>query len=135
MVLERTVPETEAGLAVGMRMTELGAGDCRNDGECEHQRATAVEEKSELCHREHLLPLEPEVLESFCRLAVQNRCATLVAAPGRQVTLGDPRGRTMRRRRQLGKFIFGVAECRFGLVEPLLQQQGATEYQAGIADL
>ena len=56
MVLEGAVPETEAGLAVRMRMTELRAGDCRNDGECEHQRTTAVEEKSELCHREHLLP-------------------------------------------------------------------------------
>jgi hypothetical protein len=37
-------------------MTELRADDSSDDGQCEHQRATAVEEKSELCHREHLLP-------------------------------------------------------------------------------
>jgi hypothetical protein len=54
MALEGTVPETEAGLAV--RMTELRADDSSDDGKCEHQRTTAVEEKSELCHREHLLP-------------------------------------------------------------------------------
>ena len=97
MALEGAVPETEAGLAVQAWMTEPCADNSSDDGKREHQRATAVEEKSELCHREHLLPLEPEVLESFCRLTVENRCATLVAAPGRQVTLGDPRGRTMRR--------------------------------------
>ena len=78
-------------------MTEPRADDSSDDGDREHQRTTAVEEKSELCHREHLLPLEPEILEGFCRLAVQDRGTALVAALGRQVTLGDPRGRTMRR--------------------------------------
>jgi hypothetical protein len=56
MTLEGSVPETEAGLAIRMRMTELRADDSSDDGEHEHQRATAMEEKSELCHREHLLP-------------------------------------------------------------------------------
>jgi hypothetical protein len=56
MTLEGPVPETEAGLAIRTRMTELRADDSSDDGEHEHQRTTAMEEKSELCHREHLLP-------------------------------------------------------------------------------
>jgi hypothetical protein len=39
-----------------VRITALRADDSSDDGEHEHQRATAMEEKSELCHREHLLP-------------------------------------------------------------------------------
>ena len=53
MALEGAVPETEA---IAVRMTELRADDSSDDGKCEHQRTTAVEEKSQLCHREHLLP-------------------------------------------------------------------------------
>ena len=56
MALEGPVPETEAGLAARMRMTELRADNSSDDGKHEHQRTTAMEEKSELCHREHLLP-------------------------------------------------------------------------------
>ena len=56
MTLEGPVPETEAGLAIRTWMTELRADDSSDDGEHEHQRTTAMEEKSELCHREHLLP-------------------------------------------------------------------------------
>ena len=47
------------------------------------------------CHREHLLPLEPEILESFGCAAVQHRGPTLVATAGREVALGDPRGRAV----------------------------------------
>ena len=48
------------------------------------------------CHsEEHLLPLEPEVLERLGCTAVQHRRATLISPPRRQVTLGDPRGSTM----------------------------------------
>src|SRR3954464_4645662 len=88
------------------------------------------------CHSEvHLLPLEPEVLERLGCAAVQNRRTTLVSPPRRQVSLGDPRGSTMRRRGQLRERVLGIGERRLGLVEPALFEQGATEHEPGIADL
>lgn len=43
----------------------------------------------------HLLPLEPEVLERFCSAPVELRGHLVLTAPRRKVALGDPRGRTM----------------------------------------
>ena len=43
----------------------------------------------------HLLPLEPEVLERFCSAPVELCGHLVLTAPHRKVALGDPRGRTM----------------------------------------
>jgi hypothetical protein len=68
------------------------SGDCRDDSQAnDHRRAAPDEECECLCHREHLLPSEAEVLERFGRLAVQHRRATLVTAARSEVALGDPR--------------------------------------------
>jgi hypothetical protein len=64
---------------------------CRNDRHGEQESALAMEEQSDLCHREHLLSLKPEVLERFGCLAVQDRRVAFLTAAGRQVSLGDPR--------------------------------------------
>jgi hypothetical protein len=90
MGLERPVPQTLAG------MTEAGTSDSRDDGQSNYERAAAVHEQGD--HREHLLPLEAEILKSFGGTAVERRGPPLIAALGRQVTLRDPRGRTMRGR-------------------------------------
>jgi hypothetical protein len=96
MDLERPVPQTMAGMA---GMAEAGTSDSRNDGQSKYERAAAVHEQSDLgCHREHLLPLEAEILKRFGGAAIEPRGPPFIAALGRQVTLGDPRGRTMRGR-------------------------------------
>jgi hypothetical protein len=63
----------------------------------ENGRSTPGEESDLGSHREHLLPLEPEVLERFGRLAEQARRTALVTAARCEVALGDPGGRAMRR--------------------------------------
>jgi hypothetical protein len=64
----------------------------RDDGQNEHDRRAAMEQERDLGgHREHLLPSEAEVLERLRRLAVQDRRATLVPSPRREIALGDPR--------------------------------------------
>jgi hypothetical protein len=73
-------------------MEPTSSGDCRDDSQANHDRRAAPDEECEcLCHREHLLPSEAEVLERFGRLAVQHRRATLVTAARCEVALGDPR--------------------------------------------
>ena len=70
--------------------------DRRNDRQGIHESGTTPGEKRDLRgHREHLLPLEPEVLERFGRLAVQTRRTALIAATRREVALGNPGGRAM----------------------------------------
>jgi len=97
--LERAVPQTGDGATVTVTVTaalptrtrerrEQRQGD--NDG-----RSTPGEESDLGSHREHLLPLEPEVLERFGRLAVQTRRTALIAATRREVALGNPGGRAM----------------------------------------
>ena len=90
MELQRPVPQTLAG------MTEAGTSDSRNDSQSKYERAAAVHEQSDLgCHREHLLPLEAEILKRLGGAAIQSRGPPLIAALGRQVTLCDPRCRAM----------------------------------------
>jgi hypothetical protein len=79
-----------------MREPVRASKQSRNDSQNEDDRRAAMEQERDFGgHREHLLPSEAEVLERFGRLAVQNRCAALVATPGSEVALGDPRGGAM----------------------------------------
>jgi len=100
MSLERAVPESD-DRAIAMTVARLAVARPRKGGE---QRqgdddgcSTPGEESDLGSHREHLLPLEPEVLERFGRLAEQDRRTALVTAARCEVALGDPGGRAMRR--------------------------------------
>ena len=99
MTLQWAVPEADNGTvavavaaAVPTRPRKRGErGQGENDSD-----STPGEESDLGSHREHLLPLEPEVLERFGRLAVQARRTALIAATRREVALGNPGGRAMR---------------------------------------
>ena len=74
-------------------MSVRAPNDRRDNGQGEHKNGATLDEKRDLRgHSEHLPPLEAEVLERLGRLAVQHRRATLIAAPGGKIALGDPRG-------------------------------------------
>ena len=99
MALQWAVPEADNGtVAVAVAAvvtTRPGKRGERGQGE-NHSHSTPGEESDLGSHREHLLPLEPEVLERFGRLAVQARRTALIAATRREVALGNPGGRAMR---------------------------------------
>ncbi len=74
-------------------MTDPGGKHCNHYERRGRKRGTTLHEDGKLrCHREHLLPLEPEVLERFGCAAVQNRRPTLVATPRCKIPLGNPCG-------------------------------------------
>jgi len=99
MGLERAVPKADNGtVAVTAVMAVASARERSERGQGENDSDSTPGEESDLgSHREHLLPLEPEVLERFGRLAVQPRRTALIAAARREVALGNPGGRAMRR--------------------------------------
>jgi hypothetical protein len=77
-------------------MTQPSGENCNHNERRGRDHGTTLREDGKLrCHREHLLPLEPEILERFGCTAVQHRRPTLVAAPCCKVALGDPRGSTV----------------------------------------
>ena len=98
--LERAVPKADDGTAAVTVIAAMAVAGPRERGERgqgeNHSRSTPGEESDLGSHREHLLPLEPEVLERFGRLAVQTRRTALIAATRREVALGNPGGRAMR---------------------------------------
>ena len=72
-------------------MTEPGGKHCNHYERRGRNRGTTLHEDGKLrCHREHLLPLEPEVLERFGCAAIEHRRATLVTTPRCKVSLSDP---------------------------------------------
>src|SRR3954451_3804342 len=71
--------------------------------------------------------LEPEVLQRLGGAPVERRGTPLVSALRREISLGDPRGGTVRRRRQLGEGVVRLGEGDIRLVEPVLLQQRAPE--------
>jgi hypothetical protein len=75
-----------------VRASEYRRNDSQNEND---RRATMEQERDFGGHREHLLPSEPEVLERFGRLAVEDRRTALVTAPSSEIALGDPRGRAV----------------------------------------
>ena len=79
-----------------MAVTRPREGGEQRQGD-DDSRSTPGEESDLGSHREHLLPLEPEVLERFGRLAEQGRRTALITATRSEVALGDPGGRAMRR--------------------------------------
>jgi hypothetical protein len=99
MALQWAVPHAGRGAAVAVARVALpacagkrGQHSQGDDDGC----ATPGEESDLGSHREHLLSLEPEVLERFGRLAVQARRTALITATRREVALGNPGGRAMR---------------------------------------
>src|SRR5436305_3272087 len=80
------------------------------------------------------LRLEAEVLQRLGGAAIQGRRTPFVSALRREISLGDPRGRAMRRRRQLGEGVFRLDEGGVRLVEPALLEQRAAEDEPGVAD-
>ena len=100
MGLERAVPKAD-DRAIAMAAAGTAVTRTRERGEQrqgDDDGSSAPGEESDLgSHREHLLPLEPEVLERFGRLAEQGRRTALVTAARCEVALGDPGGRAMRR--------------------------------------
>ena len=99
MALQRAVPHAGRGaVAVARSLVPACAGKRGEHGQGDDNGCTTPGQESDLgSHREHLLSLEPEVLERFGRLAVQARRTALIAATRREVALGNPGGRAMRR--------------------------------------
>jgi hypothetical protein len=99
MALQRPVPQAGDRATVTVTVTAAEPTRTRERGEQRQSdddgRSTPGEESDLGSHREHLLPLEPEVLERFGRLAVQARRTALIAATRREVALGNPGGRAM----------------------------------------
>src|SRR4051812_40523310 len=79
--------------------------------------------------------LEPDVLESLCRSAVEVRCKPVVAALLREIAAGNPCGRAMAGRPELGKVSLGRCECCFRIVEAVLLEKRAPEHELRIPDL
>lgn len=98
--LQRAVPKAD-DRAVAVTLAAMAVTRSREGGEQrqgENDGGSTPGEESDLgSHREHLLPLEPEVLERFGRLAVEARRTALITATRREVALSDPGGRAMRR--------------------------------------
>jgi hypothetical protein len=59
----------------------------------------------------HLLSLEPEVLERLCGAPVELRGRLVLTAPRCEVALGDPDRRAVADGGKLVKFLFGNVEC------------------------
>src|SRR6185437_7026861 len=131
-LLDRAVPH-----AANAVMAETGTEQRECGEQHEHDYRIPPKQDRELgCHsEEHLLPLEPEVLERLGCTAIQHRRATLFSPPRRQIALGDPRGSTMRRRGQTRKRVLGFGERSLSLVEPILLEQSTTEHEPCVADL
>src|SRR5581483_3884269 len=130
------LPASDRAVPRSLHMPEAGRDEREGREHDRHQHRVTLEEESELdSHREHLLPLEPEVLERFGGPPEEDGRPPFVAAPRREIALGDPRGRAVRRRRQLCECILGLAEHRFGLVEAVLLEQRTPEHEPGVADL
>jgi hypothetical protein len=79
--------------------------------------------------------LEPNILESLSRGAVEVCCKPVVAAPGSQVATCDPRRRAMAGRAELAEAGLGCGERILGLVEPALLEQGTSQYELSAPDL
>jgi hypothetical protein len=100
MGLERAVPQSGDWATVTVAITAALPTRPREGGEQrqgdDDGRSTPGEESDLGSHREHLLPLEPEVLERFGRLAVKARRTALITATPREVALGNPGRRAVR---------------------------------------
>src|SRR3954470_14344201 len=78
------------------------------------------------------LNLEPDILQGLCSAAVQVRCQSVVAAPGRQIAAGDPSRRAMARRAQLVEARLGRGERSLRAVELILLEQCAPQYEVRV---
>jgi hypothetical protein len=71
----------------------------------------------------HLLPLEPEVLERLGCAPIELRGHLVLTTPRREVALGDPSGRAVADRRKLIEMVLGGIEGLRRFVEPPLLEQ------------
>src|SRR5581483_2635460 len=78
---------------------------------------------------------EPEVLERLGRPPVEPGSPGLVAAAAREVALGDPGRRPMRRGREPRERVLSLVERGLRLVEAALLEQRAAEHEPCVADL
>src|SRR5256885_14610710 len=79
--------------------------------------------------------LEPNILESLSRGAVEVCCKPVVAAPRSQVATCDPRGRAVAGGAELAEAGLGRGERALRLVEATLLEQGASEHELRAPDL
>src|SRR6266508_2427237 len=139
----RTVTAVAAGpvLRPSRRLPEAAVAETaraikRRDEHREHRCGDEKGEEPRLCHSCHLLSsLEPDILESLCRAAIEVRCKPVVAAPGREVAPCDPGGCAMARRPELLEAGLRRREGHFGLVDAALLEQRATEHELRASDL
>src|SRR3954452_22928874 len=81
------------------------------------------------------LNLEPDVLESLCRGAVEVCCKPVVATPRREIATGDPCSCAMAGGAELPESRLCGMERRLGLVELVLLEQRPSDDELGVADL